>query len=173
MKHLLSLLFAMLVSINAVAGTLKEAEAADLIAKIEAMMVTFEKGDPKALIAQTHPSAFRLAGTKEQFERLAREAMVEMDKMKFKFVSSTYGTPSQTYKAGNEEVVFVPRISIISVNDMKGRGTGYMVAIRTVGSKQWKFLDGAVFAKKPEMLYTMLPKLERNITLPPYGVERL
>lgn len=173
MKHFLTVLFALLLSVNAAAGALKEAEVKALVAKIDEMMVMFEKGDPEGLIAQTHPSVYKITGTKAQFESAARKGIADLAKYNVKFVSSKYGAPSRTYKAGNEEVCFVPRVSIMQINGQKAKSTGFMVAIRAVGGTEWKFLDGSGLANNPGMLYTLLPKLERNITLPPHSVETL
>ena len=172
MKHVLTLFFALLLSVNAAAGTLKEAEVTALVARIDEMMAMFEKGNPEDLIALTHPSVYKITGSKEEFERVARNAIADLAKYNVKFVSSKYGTPTRTYKAGKEEVCFVPRVSIMQINGQQARSTGFMVAIRPVGGAQWKFLDGAGLAKNPGLLYTLLPKLERNITLPPHGVEK-
>jgi hypothetical protein len=48
-----------------------------------------------------------------------------------------------------------------------------MIAIRPVGGSEWKYLDGAGLRKHPEMLYQLLPKLERDIALPPNTIEVL
>lgn len=173
MKHLLPLLFALLLSANAAAGTLTQAEMTALSTRIDEVMVMFEKGDPEGLIAQIHPSAYKLTGGKEKFEIVARQGIADMAKYKLKFVSARNGTPSRTYRAGNEEVCFVPRVSVMEINSQQARSTSFMVAIRTVGGTQWKFLDGAGPAKTPGLLYTLLPTLERNITLPPHRIEKL
>ncbi len=170
MKHLSSLLFALLLSANAVAGTLSGAEATALSAKIDDMMATFQKGDPEAMIAETHPSVYKIAGSKELFEKGARKAIGDLAKHGVKFISSQNGAPSKTYIAGDEEVCFVPRSSVLEVGGQKMRSAGFMVAIRPVGGTQWKFLDGAGIADNPGLLYTLLPKLERGIVLPPTGM---
>jgi hypothetical protein len=173
MKQLLTLVFALLLSVNAAAGTLKDAESKALIAKIDEMMVMFEKGNPEGLIAQTHPSVYAISGGKAQFEQAARMGIAQLAKYKVKFISSKLGTPTKTYSAGDEELCFVPRVSVMEINGQRARSTGYMIAIRPIGGKTWKFLDGAGLAKNPDLLYTLLPKLERNIPLPPHGVEKL
>ncbi len=173
MKYIVTLLCALLLSVTANAGTLTEAEAKVLTAKIDAMLGMFERGDPKALVAETHPSLVKLAGGKVQFEKSATQAMGEISKLGLKFISSENGAPSRTYKAGDEEICFVPRVSIMEFGGNRGKSTGFMVAIRKVGGTDWKFLDGAGLAKNPGLIYTLLPKLERGITLPPQSVEKL
>lgn len=170
MKYLSALLFALLLSVNAIAGTLSAPEVTALSAKIDEMMAMYQKGDAQALVAETHPSAYKIAGSKELFEKGARKAIADMAQYGIKFISSENGTPSKTYKAGDEEVCFVPRVSLMEVGGQKVRSAGFMVAIRQAGGTQWKFLDGAGIADNPGLLYTLLPKLERGITLPPHGV---
>ncbi|NJM92502.1 MAG: hypothetical protein HC861_07660 [Rhodospirillaceae bacterium] len=48
-----------------------------------------------------------------------------------------------------------------------------MVAVRKPGTRDWKYFDGAGLRKQPEMLYQLVPELERGISLPPNMVELL
>jgi len=48
-----------------------------------------------------------------------------------------------------------------------------MIVIRRLGSKEWKYLDGAGLRKNPNYLSVLLPKLEQGIELPPNNVELL
>jgi hypothetical protein len=173
MKRLACLLISFVLCAHALAGTLSTRDAAALTAEMDGMLVTFEKGNAKQLIAKTHPSIYKYTGGKEAFEKSATLAVFEMMQHKVKFLESTTGVPTRTYTVGKEELCFVPRISVMQIDGRKARSTGYMVAIRQIGGKEWKFLDGAGFRLKPQFLYDLFPTLEKGITLPPNKVEIL
>lgn len=157
----------------AAAGTLTAAEADSLRTEIASIMTSFEKGEADALVALTHPSLHNLAGGKDAFEKVVRQAIDQLRQSGVRFVSAEVGAPTQSYSAGDEEVCFVPRISVMEVQGQAMRSTTFMIAIRRVGSRDWKYLDGAGLRKHPELLYQLLPRLERGISLPLNMVEAL
>lgn len=162
-----------LLACPALAGTLSTADADHVRADVAATMTSFERGDADALIARTHPSLHGLVGGADAFAKATRQAVEQLRNSGIKFLSSEVGLPTRTYSAGEEEVCFVPRTSIVELQDKKVRSTTFMIAIRRIGSKDWKYLDGAGLRKHPEMLYQLLPKLEREIALPPNTIEVL
>jgi hypothetical protein len=159
-------------SMPTLAGTLSEQEVAKLKSDIVAMYDAFEQGEPGLLIASTHESVYPLMGGKEGFEKQFREVLEQMVQLDVKFLSSEVGTPTQTYPAGDEEVCFVPRISVMEIQGKKAKDTGFMIAIRRAGSS-WKFLDGSALRKAPEVLELLLPKLTTDLKLPPNRIELL
>jgi len=158
---------------SAAAGTLGEAEIAQLRSEVASITRSFERGDTKALIDQTHGSLYELAGGREAFANATQQAMEQLLQTGAKFVHSEVGTPTQTYLAGDEEVCFVPRISIMEVQGKKAKSTTFMIAVRRLGSNEWKYLDGAGLRKHPDYLRRLLPKLESGVELPPNKVELL
>jgi hypothetical protein len=48
-------------------------------------------------------------------------------------ISDEAGVPGRTYAAGDEEVCFVPRQSLLRVRETPMRSTSFMVAVRRVG----------------------------------------
>lgn len=156
-----------------VAGTLSESDVAELHSEVTELYEAFERGDAKPLLAKTHESLFRLVGGKDVFENVTQQAVQQMLDSGIRFVSAELGTPTQTYAAGEEEVCFVPRISIMDVQDKQVKSTSFMIAIRKRGGKEWKYLDGAGLRKNPDALYRLLPELERGVLLPPNTVEPL
>jgi hypothetical protein len=157
----------------AAAGILSEAEAERLRADVAAITTSFERGDATALIERTHPSLQSLAGSPKAFAEITRQSVEQLRQSGVKFLSAEVGTPTQTYSAGEEEVCFVPRISIMEVQGRKARSTTFMIAIRRIGEREWKYLDGAGLRKHPDLLYQLLPKLERRVALPLNMIEAL
>jgi hypothetical protein len=157
----------------ATAGTLTPTEAESLRADVAAITDSFEQGDAEDLIDRTHPSLQKLAGSPAAFAQITRQSIEQLRQSGVKFISSQVSAPSQTYPAGDEEVCFVPRISIMELQGKRAKSTTFMIAIRRVGDGEWKYLDGAGLRKHPELLYQLLPKLERGIALPPNMIEAL
>lgn len=157
----------------AISGTLSAVEAEGLRAEIAAMAASFERGDAEALVAKTHPSLANLVGGQEAFAQSVRRAVEQLRETGIKFLSAEVGTPTETYPAGSEEVCFVPRVSVMEVQGKKVKSTTFMVAVRYSATRDWKYLDGANLRQQPDLLYLLLPELERGIALPPNTVERL
>lgn len=158
---------------SAVAGTLTPVEADSLRAQVAAITTAFERGDVEGLINLTHPSLKDFVGGPEAFAQVTRQSVEQLRQSGVTFVSSEVGTPTSTYSAGDEEVCFVPRISVMEIEGKKARSTTFMIAIRNIGHKEWSYLDGAGLRKHPELLYRLLPKLERGISLPLNMIESL
>ena len=76
------------------------------------------------------------------------------------------------YPAGEEEVCFVPRTSVVEIGGKRATSMTFMIAVRKPGG-EWKFLDGAGLRKHPDLLYRLLPDLERGIELPHNMIEAL
>ena len=167
----LALLFAFAANVHA--GTLTPAEADSLRADIDQMMASFEQGDADALIRRTHPSLVKFAGGPEAYAKLVQASLEIVQATGVKILSSRLGTPTETYPAGEEEVCFVPRESIMQMGEMKMKSTSFMVAIRTKGASAWTYLDGAGFRKNPDMLQQLLPALDASVELPSQSMEAM
>lgn len=157
----------------AFAGTLSAADAENLRADVATLTISVERGDAEPLIARTHPSLHKLAGGPDEFAKFTREAVEQVRQIGVKFLSSDVGAPTQTYPAGDEEVCFVPRTSVMELQGKKVKSTTFMIAIRRLNSSDWKYIDGAGLRDNPAMLYQLLPRLERGISLPPNTMEVL
>ncbi len=155
------------------AGELSAAEAGNLRTEIAIITTAVEQGDPEAIIERTHPSLKAMVGGEEAFATMTRQAMQLIRDGGIRIVSSEVGTPTPLYAAGEEEVCFVPRVTVMEIGDRKAKSTTFMVAIRKVGGGDWTYLDGAGLRKRPEMLHQLLPRLQRDVALPPNTIELL
>lgn len=174
-RHLLFVLasLSLLLGATTSARELSADEVADLKQRIETMMASFEAGDLQALFDQTHESLFRLVGGRASFERITRQAVAGIMEAGVTFESSELGTPTPLHEAGDEDVCFVPRVSVMVVNGRRAKSTGFMIAIRPAAGGDWRFLDGTGLRKNPRLLETLLPELSRNLELPPNEIELL
>jgi hypothetical protein len=174
MKTLTTLLLTLSCLVSSVfGGTLTETEADDLKKDINSMMKLFESGNAQALIDHTHEVIFELAGGKEAFEALTKEAVAQVMKSGVKFLESELGTPTEVHPAGKYEVCFVPRTSVMEFQGRKVKSVAFMIAARTPGTKTWKYLDGSSLRENPEMLGKLFPDLDPKVVLPTNTVDVL
>ena len=169
----LAILFGGLLVTAAVGEPVSDADASRLRAEIAAMMTAFDRGDPSIFLELTHPSLQNLAGGPDAFAALVRQSLETLRQGGVRAISDEIGAPTQTYSAGEEEVCFVPRVTVMDIQGRRVRSTTFMIAVRRVGDSQWKYLDGAGLRRSPDLLYQLLPKLERGIALPANQVEVL
>lgn len=174
-RLLAPLLFLLLATMapTAVAGELTPSESAALRQDVQGMLAAFARGDAELIIARTHPSLKRLAGGDEAYARTTRDTLKELRKVGVTIISDEAGVPGRTYAAGDEEVCFVPRQSLLRMREAPMRSTSFMLAVRHVGSPQWSFIDGAALLDNPALLRQLLPALESGVTLPKGGMEAL
>lgn len=168
---LASLLLYALLSSGVSAAPLTAADVQSLRSDIASMTAAFERGDAEPLIARTHPSLKAMAGGPDAFAELTRHALAQLRDIGISFVSQEVGMPTEVYQAGEEEVCFVPRVSVMAVNGTQMKSTTFMIAIRSKGGTTWTYLDGAGLRKNPEMIYQLLPGLARDVPLPPNTLE--
>jgi hypothetical protein len=151
---------------------LSEGEKASLIKGGEALLKAYEAGDIDAIMSGTHDSIMKLVGSREKYEAVIREA-VKVLTAQVKIEGNEFGEPTPCYTCGTEEVIFLPKTTTMRVGDMRARGVGYLIAARTKGTKEWKYLDGAGIGKNPQLLWLLFPDLPKDIETPPNKVERL
>ncbi|MDV9043635.1 hypothetical protein [Stenotrophomonas sp. RAC2] len=175
-RHLLvPLLFLLLATMapTAQAGELSPDDAAALRRDVQAMMDAFARGDTERIIARTHPSLKQAAGGDEAYAEMTRDTVKELRRSGVTIISDEAGVPGRTYAAGDEEVCFVPRQSLLRVREAPMRSTSFMIAVRRIGATQWRYLDGAAMLDNPALLRQLLPALEPGVVLPKGGLEAL
>ncbi len=171
---LLSLVLSMLVTMSAHARdttALSQRDIDTLRADIAAMTDAFERGDAGLVAERTHSSLKTMAGGPDAFAAITRDAIIQLRAAGVSFISQEIGTPTQVYPAGDEEVCFVPRVSVLEIQARRIKSTSYMVAIRPAGGGRWTYLDGAGLREHPGFLHQLLPDLDRGIKLPPNALE--
>ncbi|MGC3989527.1 MAG: hypothetical protein QM796_07590 [Chthoniobacteraceae bacterium] len=167
MKSFLSLiLFLCTVTLPVFADELSSQDSKALLKEATQVKTAYEKGDADTIIKLTHPSIYPLAGGKDAFDNLTRNAMKQLKATGITMSDFMLGTPSQTYLSGTTTVCFVPLYSIISAQGRSVRNTSFLIAAREPGQKQWLFLDGAGLRAHPEALKTFFPGLPDDVKLP-------
>ena len=162
-----------LISVNSLSAELSKAEADLVRSEINSMYNAYEAGDASLFLKKTHKSIYSVMGGKQNFENFFESAVSQLNELGVKFVEETLGEPTKLYDAGNEEVCFIPRISIIEIQGQKVKSTGFLIAIRTKGEKSWSYLDGTGLREDQSLLWKLLPELVKNIELPANYAEML
>ncbi|MCU1134328.1 hypothetical protein [Stenotrophomonas maltophilia] len=158
---------------SAFAGDLSPSDAKALREDVRALMTAYARGDADFLIERTHPSLKRLAGGDEAFQAITRDALKTQHSTGVVVISEDVGVPTRTYAAGEEEVCFVPRQSLVRVRETPMRSTTFMVAVRRIGGSGWTYLDGTGLQDNPRLLRQLLPALEPGVILPKRQIEAL
>lgn len=158
---------------SAFAGDLSPSDAKALREDVRALMTAYARGDADFLIERTHPSLKRLAGGDEAFQAITRDALKTQHSTGVVVISEDVGVPTRTYAAGEEEVCFVPRQSLVRVRETPMRSTTFMVAVRRIGGSGWTYLDGTGLQDNPRLLRQLLPALEPSVILPKREIEAL
>lgn len=167
----LALLFCTALSLSA--GELGADDKKTLITRATTMVEGFKKGEVDTIIGMTHPAIHELAGGKEPFEAMAKDAMKSIAETGLKVEETKLGEPSRTWEAGKETVCFVPVTIVFSMQGKKIRSTSYYVGVKGGASQEWLFLDGSGFGKSPELLKQVLPGLPDDVVLPEIRQEPL
>lgn len=167
MKSLPALLLTAALTMGAShARSLDDTESQQLRTRVATLVELIQQGDAEALIEQTHPSIYKLAGSREQFEETIRMTTGQIATSNIRMLKLDIGEPSPLYPAGDEEVCFVPRTAIVEIEGRKLRSTTFMIAIRPQGGGDWRFLDGAGLRRNSQYIYRLLPKLPPDIPIP-------
>lgn len=152
-------------------NVLSEKESKALIAEVSAMIKGFHGGDSTALLKKTHPSLKKLMGGDEQFEKTMKNVVKQLLDSGMKFNEFEVKKPTKLYPAGDEQVCFVPQVTVMEVQGQKLKSVGFLIAIRPKAGGDWKYLDGAGLRNNPQMLQTLLPALDKSVQLPPNTIE--
>jgi len=153
------------------AGTLSDTDINVMRSEISDMYQKFERGDISTLLDKTHQSLFEYVGGRANFEALTKGAIDQLMSVGVKFTSSELGTPDKLYDAGDCDLCFVPRTSVMEIQGKTVRSIGFMIAIRDKGQSGWKYLDGSGLRKNPDFLRELIPELEDGVVLPENTVQ--
>ncbi|WP_444995849.1 hypothetical protein [Aliikangiella sp. IMCC44359] len=140
---------------------------------INSMYMAFESGDISLFLKNTHSSIYKLVGGKANYENMTTSAIASLMEQGIVFHGATLGKPKKLYLAGEEEVCFVPRASIMEIQGQKMKSIGFMIAIKKKDSNHWKYLDGSGLRKDQGLLWKLLPELSREVELPANYIEKL
>lgn len=142
-------------------------------AAITAMERSFREAGYDGIAKGTHPSLIAQMGGEEKFRKTLEGAVAIMQSGKVKVSDSKLEVPAELYEAGEEWVCFVPKRNTVEVEGQTVLSVGFFVAIRKKEENEWKLLDGAGLRRNPEMLWTLLPELPRDVKLPENKTEML
>jgi hypothetical protein len=152
-------------------ASLAPADAAALVARVKELGEALNRADAAPVIKYTHPALIQLAGSRQKFEEAVRASFKSI--AGYRIASYDVGAPSAPVRAGDQEVVLVPVVMELHIEKNRLRSDGFMVGARAVGTTEWFCLDGAGFAKNPELFAKLFPGLPAGFKLPTSKIEVL
>jgi hypothetical protein len=150
---------------------LAPADAAALVARVKELGEALNRADAAPVIKYTHPALIQFAGSRQKFEEAVRASFKSI--AGYRIASYDVGAPSTPVRAGDQEVVLVPVVMEPHIEKNRLRSDGFMVGARAVGTTEWFCLDGAGFAKNPELFAKLFPGLPAGFKLPTSKIEVL
>jgi hypothetical protein len=116
---------------------------------------------------KTHPSLIHYVGGVENYQKLLQHTqnILAISNLEIQQVESA--PPLYSYIVDQEEICFVPKTTTLKVTGKTVKAPpSFMVAIRSLHSHQWTYLDGAGLQKKPEMLFILFPNFPKDVKVP-------
>lgn len=150
---------------------LAPADAAALVARVKELGEALNRADAAPVIKHTHPALIQLAGSRQKFEEAVRASFKSI--AGYRIASYDVGAPAAPVRAGDQEIVVVPVVMELHIEKDRLRSDGFMVGARAVGTTEWFCLDGAGFAKNPELFAKLFPGLPAGFKLPASKIEVL
>jgi len=173
MNRLILLVLVLLASLNIFAREITNKDIEQIHKDINNMYTAFETGDASLLLASAHSSIYKITGGKSNYESLVVSSVEEIMEQGIIFHEAKLGKPTKLYLSGEEEICFVPRVSIMEYKGQKMKSTGFLIAIRSKGSNDWKYLDGSGLRRDQGLLWKLLPELSKDVELPANFLEKL
>ena len=146
------------------AGLSPEAEKA-LMGRANEYLQSAQQGDADKFLRLTHPALHGLFGGKEPFEAATRAALKALAG-KPAVTAVTFGRVLGPLLVGDEELCFLPTSVSARLGNQATETNSYYIAVRTVGSAEWCFIDAAGLRRRPEALWQLFPGLPKDVALP-------
>ncbi|QIO07306.1 hypothetical protein [Acinetobacter shaoyimingii] len=135
--------------------------------ELKEMMLQLSKGDYTILETKTHPSLIEYSGGKEAYLSVLKLAQSFLANQNIEITDIKTEAPTYTYFAGDEEVCFIPKMISMKISGKAiSVPPSYMVAVRTLNTQEWRYIEGANLQKKPHLLYVLFPKFPKDAKLP-------
>jgi hypothetical protein len=148
----------------AAAGLAPEDEKA-LMGRANEYLRSAQQGDAEKFLRLTHPALHGLFGGKEPFEAATRAALKALAG-KPAMTAATFGRVVGPLRVGDEELCFLPTSVSARIGNQATEMNSYYIAVRSVGSAEWRFIDAAGLRKRPEVLWQLFPGLPKDVALP-------
>lgn len=126
-----------------------------------------KKNDYSFMQEKTHPSLINYVGGAEAYQQLLKYVQNLLAKSRVEIVNVQSKPPLYSYIVDREEICFVPKTITMKVaGQIQAASPSFMVAIRSLQSHQWTYLDGAGLKNNPQMLFTLFPNFPKDVKLP-------
>lgn len=135
--------------------------------EIQLLSKAFNYDDLDYIEKKTDPSLVNLVGGEANYRKLIEASLKLVKQQNIVISNIVTQAPNQSYVSEQNEICFVPKQTTILINGKDQRlESSFMLAVRPLSSKEWKYIDGSGLKKKPEMFYSLFPNFSRQIKLP-------
>ncbi|MET3442953.1 hypothetical protein ABIC94_003742 [Variovorax paradoxus] len=172
MRFLL-LVFLFLASFSSWSAELSTDEELTLVELVKSVVNAYGSGDADKIVESTFDPIVTAAGGSESLKLKTRQAIEQQRQAGVVIESTTIGKPTALVAAGEYQLCFVTRETVMQMPGKRGRTTSFMVAVRKPGATEWQLIDGAGLRQRPQILWLLFPELPEYLALPVNKLELL
>ena len=138
-----------------------------LISKeITQMSTALNNGNYQFIANKSDLSIIEFAGGKDNYNAMLILAANSFKKGNMQVANVETQPPQNSYIFGKKEFCVIPKQLTILMNGKALTGEkSFMLAVRSLDSQEWKYIDGAGLKKNPDMIYTLFPEFPRDINI--------
>lgn len=140
---------------------------------IAVLRAALNQGDADTIIAKTYVPSSSDAAERDRLLSAVRQRIDSMNTSGTRLLGVDSLAPSLCYRAGEEDICFVPESFVIQKESRRWKVVSYMAAIRPVAGGEWKYLDGAAYLTHQATIFEKIPALPRDARIPPSSIETL
>ncbi|HMO18237.1 MAG TPA: hypothetical protein PKA63_12380 [Oligoflexia bacterium] len=151
------------------------ADEADKIKKIQEdvkkVSSSVYDNDVETTLFYTHKKIIEMMGGYEVAQKLTSEALAKFSGAGMKVESLEFPSSPQFFKSSLNEFVFVPTLTVISMNGQKIESLNFQLGIRELSSNAWKYVEGSRINK--QNVNQFFPDFPVDIDFPPIYRKKL
>lgn len=158
-----------LFAIPAIASAV-EPEAETVQQDVVRMNRALYSGDAKTLIRYTNPKLIEMLGGHAQAEQALKQgAMQLVGRMSVE--SLDFPTPPTFFESAESRFVFVPTLSVVSVQGQRVESLNFQLGARSKTGEQWTYVEGSRITH--ENVRTFFPDFPEGVEFPKFHRKRL
>ncbi|MEN3979035.1 VCBS domain-containing protein [Acinetobacter sp. CWB-B33] len=127
------------------------------------MSTALNSGNYQYIADKSDSSIIELAGGQENYNAMLVLAADSLKKGNIHVEKVDIQPPQNSYIFGKKEFCVIPKQLTILMNGKAMTGEkSFMLAVRSLESQEWKYIDGTGFKKNPDLLYTLFPEIPHD-----------
>ena len=127
--------------------------------------------DVETTFSYTHKKIIEMMGGYEVAKKLISEALAKFSGTGIKVESLEFSSPPQFFKSSLNEFVFVPTLTVISMNGQKIESLNFQLGMRDLSLIDWKYVEGSRINK--QNVHQFFPDFPADIDFPQIDRKKL